>query len=36
VVFVDMDFEDSAWRKSAYEQFLSDDSEEAAVYYKYR
>ena len=36
VVFVDMDPEDSAWRKAAYEQFLSDDSEEDAVYDKYR
>jgi hypothetical protein len=36
VVFVDMDPEDAAWRKAAYEQFLSDDSEEDAVYDKYR
>ena len=36
VVFVDMDPEDTAWRKAAYEQFLSDDSEEDAVYDKYR
>lgn len=36
VVFVDMDSEDSAWRKAAYEQFLSDDSEEDAVYDKHR
>jgi hypothetical protein len=36
VVFVDMDPEDAVWRKAAYEQFLSDDSEEDAVYDKYR
>ncbi len=36
VVFVNMDPEDTAWRKAAYEQFLSDDSEEDAVYDKYR
>lgn len=36
VVFVNMDSEDTAWRKAAYEQFLSDDSEEDAVYDKYR
>ena len=36
VVFVDMDPEDTTWRKAAYEQFLSDDSEEDAVYDKYR
>ena len=36
VVFVDMDPEDTAWRKAAYEQFLRDDSEEDAVYDKYR
>ena len=35
-VFVDMDPEDTAWRQAAYEQFLSDDSEEDAVYDKYR
>lgn len=35
VVFVNMDPEDTAWRKAAYEQFLSDDSEEDAVYDKY-
>ena len=36
VVFVNMDPEDTAWRKAAYEQFLSDDSAEDAVYDKYR
>lgn len=36
MVLVDMDPEDSAWRRMAYEQFLSDDSEEDAVYDKYR
>jgi hypothetical protein len=36
VVFVDMDPEDSAWRSAAYEQFLSDDSEEDAGYDRYR
>jgi hypothetical protein len=36
VVFVNMDPEDTEWRKAAYEQFLSDDSEEDAVYDKYR
>ena len=36
VVFVDMDPEDAAWRAAAYEQFLRDDSEEDAVYDKYR
>jgi len=36
VVFVNMDPEDAAWRKAAYEQFLSDDSEDDAVYDKYR
>jgi hypothetical protein len=36
VVFVEMDPEDTAWRKAAYEQFLSDDSAEDAVYDKYR
>ena len=36
VVFVDMDPEDMTWRKAAYEQFLSDDSEQDAVYDKYR
>ena len=36
VGFMDMDPEDTAWRKAAYEQFLSDDSEEDAVYDKYR
>ena len=32
VVFVNMDPEDTAWRKAAYEQFLSDDSAGDAVY----
>jgi hypothetical protein len=36
VVFVDMDPEDAAWQRAAYEQFLSDDSEEDAVYDRYR
>lgn len=36
VVFVNMDPEDTAWRKAAYEQFLSDDSEAGIVYDKYR
>jgi len=35
VVLVDMDSEDTTWRKAAYERFLSDDSEEDAVYDKY-
>ena len=36
VVFVDMDPDDAAWRTAAYEQFLSGDSEEDAVYDQYR
>jgi len=36
VVFVDSDPEDDEWRKAAYEQFLRGDSEEDAVYDKYR
>jgi hypothetical protein len=36
VVVVDMDPEDSAWQHAAYEEFLSDDSAEDAVYDKYR
>jgi len=32
VVFVEMDPEDAEWRKAAYEQFMSDDSEEDASY----
>ncbi len=36
VVFVDMDRDDDAWRRAAYEQFLSDDSEEDAAYERYR
>jgi hypothetical protein len=35
VVFVDMDSEDAEWLKAAYEQFLSDDSGEDAIYEKY-
>ena len=35
VVFVDVDPDDAAWRKAAYEQFLRDDTEEDAVYDKY-
>jgi len=35
VVFVDMDPEDKAWQQAAYEQFLSDDTGEDAVYDKY-
>jgi hypothetical protein len=36
VVFVDLDPDDTKWRKAAYEQFLSDDSDDDAVYDKYR
>jgi hypothetical protein len=36
VVFVDMDPEEAAWQRAAYEQFLSDDAEEDAVYDRYR
>jgi hypothetical protein len=36
VVFVDLDPDDTEWRKAAYEQFLSDDSDDDAVYDKYR
>ena len=36
MVLVDMDPEDKEWRQAAYEQFLSDDSVEDAVYDKYR
>ncbi|MDE2060152.1 MAG: hypothetical protein KGL31_08255 [candidate division NC10 bacterium] len=36
VVVMDRDPEYTTWRKAAYEQFLSDDSEEDAVYDKYR
>jgi hypothetical protein len=36
MVLVDMDTEDSAWRRMTYEQFLGDDAEEDAVYDKYR
>jgi hypothetical protein len=35
VVILDMDPEDTAWRQAAYQQFLSDDSAEDAVYDKY-
>jgi hypothetical protein len=35
VVFLNMDPEDAAWQKDAYEQFLSDDSEEDASYDRY-
>ena len=36
MVLVDMDPEDSAWRRMVYKQFLRDDPEEDAVYDKYR
>ncbi len=36
LVCVDMDPEDVAWREAACDQFLRDDSEEDAVYDKYR
>ena len=36
IVFVDMDPDDAAWQKGAYEQFLADDSEEDATYDRYR
>jgi hypothetical protein len=36
IVFMDMDPEDAEWRRAAYEQFLSDDSEEDAAYDRYR
>ena len=32
VIFVDMDPEDAAWQRDAYEQFLSNDTEEDAKY----
>lgn len=32
---VEVDSEDTEWREAAYERFLSDDSEEDAVYDKY-
>ncbi len=35
VVFLDMDPEDAAWRRDAYAQFLSDDSEEDESYDRY-
>lgn len=36
LIFVDLDPEDRAWREASYEQFLRDESEEDAVYDKYR
>ncbi len=36
VVFVDMDPDDAAWQRAAYDQFLSDDSMEDAAYDRYR
>ncbi|MBU4273751.1 MAG: hypothetical protein KKA28_17975 [Planctomycetes bacterium] len=36
VVFVDVDPDDAAWQKAAYEQFLTGDSEEDAAYDRYR
>lgn len=36
LVFVDMDPEDAAWREASYRQFLRDESDEDAVYDKYR
>jgi len=36
VVHVGEDPEDTDWRMAAYERYLSDDSEEDAVYDKYR
>jgi hypothetical protein len=36
VVCIDMDTEDAVWRAAAYEHFLKDDSEDDAVYDKYR
>jgi hypothetical protein len=35
VVILDLDPDDTAWRQAAYQQFLSDDSAEDAVYDKY-
>jgi len=36
LVCVDLDPEDEAWRAASYRYFLRDDSEEDAVYDKYR
>ena len=36
LVCVDFDAADHEWRTASYEQFLRDDSEEDAVYDKYR
>jgi len=36
LVFVDLDPEDEAWREASYKQFLRDESDEDAVYDKYR
>ena len=36
LVFVDLDPEDGAWREASYNQFLRDESDEDAVYDKYR
>jgi hypothetical protein len=36
LVFVGLDPEDEAWRAASYKQFLRDDSDEDAVYDKYR
>jgi hypothetical protein len=35
VVILDMDPDETTWRQASYEQFLSDDSAEDAVYDKY-
>jgi hypothetical protein len=36
IVLVEDDAEDQSWRAAAYEQFLSDDSSEDAVYDAYQ
>jgi hypothetical protein len=36
IVLVEDDAEDQSWRTAAYEQFLSDDSSEDAVYDAYQ
>ena len=36
LVYVDLDPEDEAWREASYKQFLRDESDEDAVYDKYR
>jgi hypothetical protein len=36
LVFVGLDPEDEAWRAASYKQFLRDESDEDAVYDKYR